>query len=390
VTDAPSGASPSLKERLRRAWIRLRGGSLSPGRAAASVGVGLFVACLPFYGAQLFLVLLVCVPLRLDSAFAYLVTHVNNPFTLPLFLWFELELGSRLLTGKDVAMRFAEVKRIGFAAASAQIAVGALTSAVTLATVGAVATWLVAHRLRDARHRDFAEARRRTLARYAATPRSARSYVGIKMRTDPSLAAIVSLDGNFGRVVDAGCGYLQLGLCLLELGRATSLVGYDADAERVAVGRTAAGPDASIEQADIGAVPFPVADTVLFVDSLHYLPLAVQDAALARAAGAIADGGRVVVREVDSGASLRSGLTERLERNAVKKRGTTDGPSFRSAADIAAVLTSHGLTTTIVQHDDLSIVHNALVIGRKPPLPDATDAAKDGARPPLRDGSAQN
>ncbi|HVW28412.1 MAG TPA: DUF2062 domain-containing protein [Polyangiaceae bacterium] len=366
MTSDATGASPPLGERLRRAWTRLRGGTLSPGRAAASVGVGLFVACLPLYGAQLLIVLLLCLPLRLDSALAYIVTHVSNPLTLPVFLWLELQIGSRVLTGHGVAMRFEDVKRLGLATVGTQIAVGAMTSAAALGTAGALLTWVVAHRLRDARHRDLADARRRTLSRYAGAPRRARSYVAIKLRTDPALAAIAALDGDFGRVVDAGCGYLQIGLTLFELGRVTSLLGYDADAERTDVARGAARSDARVERADLRALHFPEADTILFVDSLHYLPLEAQDDVLTRAARALAPGGRIIVRDVDSGASLRSGFTERLERNAARKRGAADGLAFRSASDIATRLERLGLTCTIAQHDDLSIVHNALVVGRRP------------------------
>ena len=165
--------------------------------------------------------------------------------------------------------------------------------------------------------------------------------------------------------MDAGCGFLQIGLCLHELGRTTSLVGIDGDAERIAVARDAAGADASVELTDLATAAFPEADTVLFVDSLHYLPLRKQEEVIGRAARALAPGGRIVVREVDSGASLRSRITERLERNAAKKRGQPPDLGFRSSAEIAAALEHLGLETRVVQHDDLSIVHNALVVGQR-------------------------
>src|SRR5689334_19523833 len=41
-----------LRTALRAGWQRLRGGELSPRRAAASVGVGIFVGCFPLYGLQ--------------------------------------------------------------------------------------------------------------------------------------------------------------------------------------------------------------------------------------------------------------------------------------------------------------------------------------------------
>jgi SAM-dependent methyltransferase len=187
----------------------------------------------------------------------------------------------------------------------------------------------------------------------------------LKLRTDPALEAIVALEGDFGRVVDAGCGFFQIGLCLHELGRTTSLVGMDGDAKRIAVARDAAGADASVELADLGTAAFPEADTVLFVDSLHYLPLPKQEEVLARAARALAPAGRIVVREVDSGASFRSRITERLERNAARKRGQPPDLGFRSSAELAALLERLGLESRIVQHDDLSLVHNALVVGRR-------------------------
>jgi len=380
VSSGAPGATPPFKERLRRTWARFRGGALSPGRAAASVGVGLFVGCLPIYGAQLLLVLALCIPLKLDSALAYVVCHVSNPLTLPLFLWLELQVGSLMLTGNHVALRFEDVKRLGLAVAGTQIAVGAVTLAVTLGGAGALVTWVLAHRFRDSRQRDLAAARRRTLARYLSAPRSARSYVGIKLRTDPALAAVVGLDGDFGRVVDAGSGYLQLSLCLLELGRVRTLLGYDRDADRVAIARAAAGTHARVEETELSAATFPEADTVLFVDSLHYLPLTVQDEVLARAARALAPGGRLIVREVDSGASLRSGLTERLEQSAAKKRGTPGELAFRPADDIAATLSGFGLSCTVLQHDDLSIVHNALIVGRKP----GPDVAPEAQAPATR------
>jgi uncharacterized protein (DUF2062 family)/precorrin-6B methylase 2 len=338
---------------------------MSPGRAAASIGVGLFVGCLPVYGAQFLIVLAVCMPLRLDAALAYLVSHVSNPLTLPLFLWLELEVGSLIFTGHRAVMRFDEVKRLGLAAVGAELAVGALVCGVVLASLGAVVAWGLGHRFRDARQRELAAARRRTLTRYASAPRAARSYVAIKLRTDPALEAILGLEGNFGRVVDAGCGFLQIGLCLLELGRAVSVHGLDADAERIDVARAAAGSDARVERADLVTAEIPSADTVLFVDSLHYLPLQTQDELLARATAALAPGGRVIVREVDSGASMRSRFTERLERNAARKRRRAQSLFFRPASEIRERLEALGLECTIVQHDELSIVHNALVVGRK-------------------------
>ena len=318
------------------------------------------------YGVQLLFVLLICVPLGLDSALAYVAAHISNPLTLPLLLWIELEIGAFVTTGHGAVLSLKEVERLGVVTVGTQVAIGAVICGGSLALVGAFAAWVLAHRVRDARDRELTEARRRTISRYARAPRSTRSYIDVKLRTDPALAAIVALEGNFGRVVDAGCGFFQIGLCLHELGRTTSLSGFDRDGERIAVARDAAGTDASVELADLAVAAFPEADTVLLVDSLHYLPLPEQDEVLARAARALAPAGRIVVREVDSRASWRSRITEYLERRAAAKRGHPGALWFRSSADIRALLERLGLECRVVQHSDLSIVHNALVVGRRP------------------------
>ena len=366
-------ARPTLRARLSLVWKRLRGGALSPGRAAASVAVGLFVGSLPFYGVQLAIVLAVCVPLRLDAALAYVAAHASNPITLPVFIAVELEVGSLLLTGHHASIGVRAFQQAGFAVIGPQILLGSFVVGTSLSIVGAAATWIIAHGAADALQRSLTEARRRTLSRYASATRRDRTYIAIKLRTDPALRAIVKLGGHFGRVVDAGCGFAQIGLSLLDLGRATSLVGIDDDATRLAVARAAAPDDARIMQASLSSAELPEADTILFVDSLHYLPLPTQDLVLARAAAALAPSGRLLIREVSAGASLRSKLTEWMERRASRKNGRDEALfGFRSAADFCRRLAALGLTCTVLEHDELSIVHNVLIV--------ATKAALTGAR----------
>jgi predicted RNA methylase len=79
------------------------------------------------------------------------------------------------------------------------------------------------------------------VARYASAATEARWYVATKLVTDPALDAITGLSGPFGCVVDLGCGFGQIGLALLELGRATSCLGIDSDEKRVWVARQAGG-----------------------------------------------------------------------------------------------------------------------------------------------------
>lgn len=357
---------------LGQVWTRLRGGSLEPGRAAASVAIGIFVGCMPIYGAQLLVVLAVCVPLRLDSALAYVAAHVSNPLTIPLVLAAEMEAGSLLLTGRHAVFDMKAVEHSSLAElwqivirSLGQIAVGAVSVGTTLAGLGALVTWFVVTSITDPSDRPLAEARKRTLARYAGAPPSVRGYLSSKLRTDPSLASIAALPGSFGRVVDAGCGYGQIGLALLELGRADTLVGFDDDPRRVGIASRAGGEAARFETRSLSGLEFPEADTVLFVDSLHYMPVGQQDTVLERAARALAPNGRIVVRDVDGSSSLRSSLTQAAERLAALFRGRAIEFGFRSKADLTALLGRLGLATG---DDDtaFSMTNNVLTVATKP------------------------
>ena len=69
----------STRELLLIAWHRLRGGELTPARAAFSVGIGILVGCTPFFGLHWLIVAVLCLPLRLDLAISYISTHIANP-----------------------------------------------------------------------------------------------------------------------------------------------------------------------------------------------------------------------------------------------------------------------------------------------------------------------
>lgn len=365
-------------------WSRLRGGTLEPGRAAASVAIGIFVGCLPIYGVQLLVVLAVCVPLRLDAALAYVAAHISNPFTLPFVLAVEMEIGSLLLSGRHATFDLEAAKRLGVTTVGAQIVCGAVVLGAVLGFVGALVTWVFVQSVRDLANRAFGLARRRTLARYRGAPPSVRWYLRVKLRTDPALRTIVALPGEFGRVVDAGCGYGQIGLALLELGRARTVTGRDGDARRIAIAKAAAGDAASFAVEGLSELEFPEADTVLFVDSLHYLPVEEQDRILARAAAALSPAGRLVIRDVDAGASIRGAATEAAERlSAFFRRHSVDF-GFRSTTDLVAALARVGLApyTASGERTDWSMTNNVLTVGVKP-APKEEDAA-GAARHPVR------
>lgn len=93
-----------VRPALRQAWARLRGGELTPKRAALSVAIGIAIGLVPVYGAHWAIVLAVCVPLKLDAPIAYLAANISNPFFAPFLLLAEVQIGSRLVTGSFLSM----------------------------------------------------------------------------------------------------------------------------------------------------------------------------------------------------------------------------------------------------------------------------------------------
>jgi len=88
-----------LKEEARRAWRELRGGALSPARAAAAVAIGLFIGSQPIFGCHTPLILVLCLWFGLDGAIAWIASNVSNPFFAPALLTAEVQVGAYLRTG---------------------------------------------------------------------------------------------------------------------------------------------------------------------------------------------------------------------------------------------------------------------------------------------------
>jgi uncharacterized protein (DUF2062 family) len=87
------------KQRIKDAWRRLRGGELTPMRAALSVAIGIAIGVMPLWGLHWLLVLAICLPLRLDAGVAYLAANVSLPFIAPFITTSEIAIGARLLEG---------------------------------------------------------------------------------------------------------------------------------------------------------------------------------------------------------------------------------------------------------------------------------------------------
>ena len=365
MTSEPRGGGrSSARRRLSVLWRRLRGGALTPGRAAASVGVGVFVGALPLYGLHFPLCVAFCLPLRLDVVSAYLAAHINNPFTGAGLLTLEVEVGSLLLTGRFTAFDLERARETGVSGFALQAGVGAVVVGLTLAVVGAAVTGVVAGR--RARHHDARLGLDKTIARYERARRADRMYVRGKLRGDPLVSSLRDL-GEVGAVLDAGAGRGQFGLLLLDWGAASSVEGFDWDERKVEVARLAASGDAQFSVGSLTERELRGAQTLLLLDVLHYLSIAEQDSLLARAASSLRPGGRLVVREVDEGSGWRAALTRLTERLAIRlgyQRGRT--VQVRPSAEIVAVLEASGLECEVGPSSEGTPFSNVVIVARRP------------------------
>ena len=138
-----------LKELARQAWRRLRGGELTPWRAALSVGIGLVIGMTPAFGLHWLIVIAVCVPLRLDTGVAYLAANISMPFIAPFITFAEIEMGALILRGSFMPIGPSDLKTIGLGTLVAELVVGtAVVAPVGGAIGGAIAYALVAWRKR--------------------------------------------------------------------------------------------------------------------------------------------------------------------------------------------------------------------------------------------------
>lgn len=142
-----------LHELAGRAWRRLRGGELTPWRAAASVAVGLAIGVMPLWGVHWLLVIGICLPLRLDAGLAYLAANVSLPFFAPFITFAEIEVGARVLHGAWLSLRPEDAKHVELRGILGEVVVGTAVVAMGAATAGGALAFCVAKITRARRDR---------------------------------------------------------------------------------------------------------------------------------------------------------------------------------------------------------------------------------------------
>jgi 2-polyprenyl-3-methyl-5-hydroxy-6-metoxy-1,4-benzoquinol methylase len=199
-------------------------------------------------------------------------------------------------------------------------------------------------------------AARTAYARYRHLPRSTRAHIAVRWLSCP-LPAVAAEVPSRGRVLDLGCGHGFLAHYLAADGPARSVHGVDVDGAKIAEARRAAtaatvptadsAPAPTFEQVDPGWCP-PAGDRwdgIVVVDVLYLLG---HDAALdllGAAARAIAPGGRLVVKEIDTHPRWKHRLAVAQELAATRLAKVTEGATvaFLEPSAIAGAMHDAGL-----------------------------------------------
>jgi len=211
--------------------------------------------------------------------------------------------------------------------------------------------------------------------RYRPAGRFAQGFVRGKLRYDPVYRHLFEADlpRAEGVVLDLGCGR-GIALTLLATGRSLGLgcggsgpalrwVGIERRAAHAAAAGVALGDEAEILTQDVLTAAFPRARLVLLIDVLLYLGRAEQDRVLERAAAALTDGGRLIIREADAAAGWRYRATVSAERLSAWRRGEwRQAYHYRSQADWLQRLAELGLRVTTHPMSDGTPFANILFI----------------------------
>ena len=218
------------------------------------------------------------------------------------------------------------------------------------------------------------DAARRTLGLWKGAPRSARVHTTLRWWSAPfePLSAAVP---DVGRVLEVGCGHGLVSTLLALDGSERSVLGIDIDDAKIelAVDRTgplgADGIDLRFEHCEPGEIPRVDGgwDAIVIVDVLYLLHADRRRELLGACADALAPGGELLLKEVDTRPWAKAAIAKAQEFVSTKILRITRGEhiDFSSAAELELLLDDLGLRTTARRLDHGYFHPHCLVTGRR-------------------------
>ena len=218
-------------------------------------------------------------------------------------------------------------------------------------------------------------AARRVMQLWADSDRRGRFHTTARWWSAPfaELELEVPLAGD---ILEVGCGHGVLTTYLAITSRARRVVGIDIDADKIALACDAVGrlgpdeADLRFEVQPSGVVPTVEGGwrSIVIADVLYLLGRERRDALLASCVEALAPGGLLVIKEVDTKPLVKARISQLQELISTKVLRITDGHSleFASSEELVATLVDLGMSTMAKRIDHGYLHPHCVVLGTKP------------------------
>jgi len=199
---------------------------------------------------------------------------------------------------------------------------------------------------------------------------AANLYLRLKLAICPLLEVETHVPAA-GHAVDLGCGNGLFASLLLLGSEARRVAGYDLDPSKLRAAerlkRNNGWEKAVFHEADIVRMEYPRADVFTLIDVLYLIPRSDQETVLRKCARALAPGGTLIVKEMDTRPRWKYAWNFFQETVSVRVVGFTLGKRFffRPRREFETLLRSLGFGVETVRLDRRQVHPHILYVCRK-------------------------